>query len=360
VWNDVVGQERAVSTLERAAEHPSHAYLLVGSRGSGVEDAARAFAARLIGAGDERSQKLVGRALHPDVVEFEPGGATYKVDDIRDVLLPEAHRAPVEGSRKVLIVFEAEKLCAPPAIAANALLKTLEEPPASTVVVLVTASADELLPTIRSRCQRVDFAPVSDASLCAQLERDGVPAELAALATALSGGQLARARALAGPIRGVRDAFAAVPARIDGTGARALALAEELDAAVDTAAAAVAQQHTAELEGFDAEMERYGYSDRDAQRMRKALAAKHQREARRARIDLLLEGVTAIESVYRDALVAPEPALNADRPPLALPARACGEAIDACREAREAFTINEKGLTRLVALLMALPPAAGA
>lgn len=349
-----------MSTLDRAAKNPSHAYLLVGARGSGVEDAARGFAARLIGSGDERSQGLVRRGLHPDVVEFEPGGATYKVDDVRDLLLPEAYRAPIEGARKVLIVFEADKLCAPPAIAANALLKTLEEPPATTVVVLVTASADELLPTIRSRCQRVDFTPMTDDSLRAQLEHDGVAPEEAALATALSGGQLARARALAGPIRGVRDAFAAVPARIDGTGARALALAEELDAAVDAAAAAVARQHATEIEEFDAEMERHGYSDRDAQRMRKALAAKHQREARRTRIDLLLEGVTAIESVYRDVLVAPEPALNTDRPPVVLPARACGEAIDACRAAREAFVVNEKGLTRLVALLMALPPSAGA
>ena len=68
------------------------------------------------------------------------------------------------------------------------------------------------------------------------------------------------------------------------------------------------------LAEFDAEMERYGYSDRDAQRMRRRLDERHKREARRTRIDLLLEGVTAIESVYRDVLAAPAPALNTDRP----------------------------------------------
>jgi len=353
---EVVGQERAVATLERAAERPAHAYLLVGPRGSGVEEAARGFAARLIGAADERAESLVQRGLHADVIEFEPGGPTYKVDDVRERMLPAAHRAPVEGARKVLLIFEAEKLCLPPAIAANALLKTLEEPPPSTVVILVTANADELIATIRSRCQRVDFEPVDDAALRAALERAGVAPEAAALAATLSGGQLARARALAGPLAALRATFAGVPAQINGTGARAIALAEELDAAVAAAAAAVAQRHTAELESFDAEMERYGYSDRDAQRMRRALAARHQREARRTRIDLLLEGVTAIESVYRDALATPAPALNTDRVPLVVSARACGQAFDTCRGAREAFVINEKGLIRLISLLMALPP----
>ena len=72
------------------AERPSHAYLLVGPRGSGVEDAARDFAALLIGVGDdERSLRLVQRGVHPDVVEFAPGGASYRVkEDVRDTILP--------------------------------------------------------------------------------------------------------------------------------------------------------------------------------------------------------------------------------------------------------------------------------
>ena len=154
MWTDVVGQERAITALERAAERPAHAYLLVGPRGSGVEQAARGFAARLIDADDQRSQRLVERGMHPDVVEFEPGGPTYKVEEVRERMRPEAHRSPVEGERKILLLFEAEKLCVPPAVAANALLKTLEEPPERTVVVLVSSSADDLHPTIRSRCRK--------------------------------------------------------------------------------------------------------------------------------------------------------------------------------------------------------------
>src|SRR4051794_11782348 len=236
MFTDVVGQERAVETLERAAERPGHAYLMVGPRGSGIEEAARGFAALLIGAGagdDERAHRLARRGVHPDIVEFEPAGASYRVrEDVRERILPEAARAPVESERKVLILFEAERLRGNQNEPANALLKTLEEPPARTIVVLVTSVADDLLPTIRSRCQRIDFVPLADETVQAALEHGGVPSEEAARAAALAGGQLARARAFVGPLRDMRTAFASAPGRIDGYGSTALAVAQELDTAV--------------------------------------------------------------------------------------------------------------------------------
>jgi DNA polymerase-3 subunit delta' len=345
VFADVVGQDRAIDSLQRAAERPAHAYLLVGPRGSGIEDAARAFAALVIGADDERGRRLVSRGVHPDVVEFEPAGASYRVrEDIRERILPEAARAPIEAERKVLILFEAERLRGNQNESANALLKTLEEPPARTIVVLVTSVADDLLPTIRSRCQRIDFAPVPDATVHSALEADGVPAAEAGRVAALAGGQLARARAFVGPLRELRNAFASAPSRLDGRGATALRVAEELDGIVDAAAATVVERQRAELEEFDAEMERLGYADRDAQRLRRRIEERHKREARRARIDLLLEGVTAIECTYRDVLVNGRDARDA------------AAALDACREAREAVLINEKGIVRLTYLLMCLPP----
>ncbi len=355
----VVGQERALGALRQAAARPGHAYLLVGPRGSGIEDAAREFAAMLIGvAGDERGLRLVMRSVHPDVVEFEPGAASYRVkDDVRERILPEAARAPIEGERKVIVLFEAERLRGNQNESANAMLKTLEEPPDRTVVILVTGAPDDLLPTIRSRCQRIDFDPIADDDVRLVLEREGVdPAEAATLAS-LAGGQLARARALAGRLSPLRRAFAAAPARVDGHGATAFSIAQQLDAAVEEAAAAVERQHTDELEAFGAEMERLGYAERDAQRMRRRIDERHKRETRRTRIDLLLEGVTAIESVYRDVLASPAPALNSDRPALRLAPRAAAAALDACHRTREAFLINEKGLLRLIALLMELPPA---
>jgi DNA polymerase-3 subunit delta' len=359
VETEVVGQERALDALRRAAVRPGHAYLLVGPRGSGVELAAREFAAMLIGAeDDERSRSLVLRSVHPDVVEYEPSAASYRVkEDVRERVLPEAARAPIEGERKVLILFEAERLRGNQNEPANAMLKTLEEPPARTIMILVTAAPDDLLPTIRSRCQRIDFDPIADAVVRDALERDGIRADDAATLAALSGGQVGRARALAGRLGPLRAAFASAPARVDGYGASAFAIAQELDAAVEAAASEVESQHKDELEAFAAEMERLGYDDQEAQRMRARIEGRHKRETRRTRIDLLIEGVTAIESVYRDALAAPAAPLNLDRPALSVAPRAAAEALVACREARDAFLINEKGLVRLVALLMALPPA---
>jgi hypothetical protein len=147
-----------------------------------------------------------------------------------------------------------------------------------------------------------------------------------------------------------------VPARIDGYGATALALAQEVDGAVEAAASTVADRQRAELEEFDAEMERLGYADRDAQRLRRRIEERHRRETRRTRIDLLLEGVTAIESVYRDVLASHAPTLNRDRTVLYIEPRAAVAALDACRDAREAFPINEKGIVRLTYLLLSLPP----
>jgi hypothetical protein len=155
----------------------------------------------------------------------------------------------------------------------------------------------------------------------------------------------------------MRAMFAYAPSQVDGTGAKAFALAEGLGAAVDQAADAVTSRHEAELKEFDAELERLGYSDRDARMLRGRIEKRQQREARRTRIDLLLEGVTVIETVYRDALADAAPALNQDRPRLKVSPRAAANALDACREAREAFLINEKGLVRLTHLLLSLPPA---
>src|SRR5471032_1565369 len=151
MWTGLVGQEHAIEALEHAAARPGHAYLLVGPAGSGVEVAARSFASELVAPdGDERIRGLVLRGLHPDVVEFEPGGFSYLVDkDVRERILPEASRAPIEADRKVLVLFEAERLRGNQNESGNAMLKTLEEPPPRTVVLLVTGAPDDLLPTIR-------------------------------------------------------------------------------------------------------------------------------------------------------------------------------------------------------------------
>jgi DNA polymerase-3 subunit delta' len=331
-----------------------HAYLLVGPAGSGIDDAARYLAIGLVGAADDpRVEQLVFRRMHPDVVEVEPEGTFFLARQADDVI-DEAMRSPVEGERKVIILREIERMNE---TSANRLLKTFEEPPGRTVFVLTTSMPDEVLPTIRSRCQRVDFEPVATEQLEAVLREEGIDGDNAHLAAALSGGQLARARALAGPMARVRRAFAVVPAAVDGTGANAQRIAAELDAEITAAIEHVTAQHAEELAAFEADMERQGYQPREAQRLRRRIEERQKREAVRARRDLLLEGVTAIETTYRDALAGPDHALNTDLRPLPISARAAADAIDACREAREAFLVNEKGQVRLQYLLMSLPPA---
>ena len=88
------------------------------------------------------------------MIEIDPADNQIRVEHAQEII-DEAYSSPIEGARKAIIVFEAERLNE---AAANKLLKTLEEPPASALLVLVTAGADQLLPTILSRCQRVDFA----------------------------------------------------------------------------------------------------------------------------------------------------------------------------------------------------------
>ena len=87
-WAHVPGQDHAVAQLQaRAATRPVHAYLLVGPRGSGVEEAARCFAASLItGDDDERSWDLVLRGVHPDVVEIDPPATQIRIEDAQAVV----------------------------------------------------------------------------------------------------------------------------------------------------------------------------------------------------------------------------------------------------------------------------------
>jgi DNA polymerase-3 subunit delta' len=353
MWEQVVGQDRAVAMLQRAATRPVHAYLLVGPRGSGIETAARCFAALLIGAdGDDR----VLRGRHPDVVEFRPVATMYSVErDVRAAILPAVHASPVETERKCVVLLEADRLNPE---SGNALLKSIEEPPPRTTIILVAESAAEVLETIRSRCQWIDFGALGTDVLLAELERRGVDATESELVARLAGGRLDRAVALSGPLRDLRAAFADVPSRVDGTGATALALSEGLGEVIKDTLTGLEGAQQEELDELEEEIERREYAPRTAQAMRKRVTDRQKREARRARIDALLEGITAIESVYRDALAGDVPAVNADRPALAVDPVAAVRALDACREARASFEFNPNEVLLLERLVLHLPAVA--
>ena len=364
VWDRIVGQDRVVQQLRRAAERPVHAYLFVGARGSGVDDAARCFATALVaGESDARATDLVRRGMHPDVVEFEPEGGNYRVkEDVRQRIIPEASRSPIESDRKVLVLYDADRLRGNQGESANALLKTIEEPPARTVILLVTSLPDELPITVRSRCQRVDLAPLSEAVVRANLEASGVNSTDAELAARLAGGQPARARALVagGVDRAIRDAFVAAALALDGRAGAALRHADALTEAVKAAVAGVEAGQREEAEALADEVARAGYPDRAAAALTTRLADRQKREHRAARRQALREGIAAIESLYRDVLAgADAPQRNLDRSPVALAAPDAARGLDACREAREALERNPNEALLLERLLLALPAATG-
>jgi len=113
--------------------------------------------------------RRIARGVHADVLVIEPGDTgSIKVDQVRAAIERTAYR-PFEGRRRVVIVDDADAMEAPPQ---NALLKTLEEPPAASTFVLVTSRPDLLLPTVRSRCQRIRFGPISPGEMASVLMRD--------------------------------------------------------------------------------------------------------------------------------------------------------------------------------------------
>jgi DNA polymerase III delta' subunit len=162
----ISGQDAAIAQLVRAIEKDRvpHAYLFSGPRGAPLYDSAQALAMALtcsVRRGDPCGEcdgcaKIVA-GIHPDVVTLVREGAAQivPIESVRTQVIARLGLPPHEGPVRVFIVEEATSL-APPA--ANALLKTLEEPPSRTLFVLCTTAPEQLLPTIRSRCQRIRFA----------------------------------------------------------------------------------------------------------------------------------------------------------------------------------------------------------
>lgn len=162
-----MGHERPIELLQRAiAQHKVvHSYLFLGNEGIGKSLVALQFAKALNCLGGEdradgcdrcSSCKKVDHLLHPDVSLIEPEGQTLKVEQVREMMKALAFR-PYEGRRRVLILAAADRMA--PHMS-NTLLKTLEEPPLHTVIILLANNARWILPTILSRCQSIRFNPL--------------------------------------------------------------------------------------------------------------------------------------------------------------------------------------------------------
>jgi DNA polymerase-3 subunit delta' len=260
VFGDLPGQDAVVSQLERAAagaaamlagERPepgamTHAWLFAGPPGSGRSVAARAFATALLcpsgGCGQCPSCHQVFAGTHADLMLVRPEGLSYGVKQTRDLVLRAAGKPT--GGRWQVVLFEDADRCTEQA--ANALLKAIEEPAPRTVWLLCAPSAQDMVPTIRSRCRVVNLVvPSSDAVAQVLVERDGIDPAQALAAARAAQGHIGRARRLAtdpaaakrraevlrvpGSVTSLGPALAAAAALVRTAEEEAKAVTEELD-----------------------------------------------------------------------------------------------------------------------------------
>jgi len=187
-WTRFSQQPRASELLYYSLrnERLAHAYLLAGPKGAGKKQMALHLAKSLFC--QEREADACGACLtcrriesgnHPDVQFITPDGASIKIDQIRALQKEMAMRA-VESQHKVYIIEHVDKMTTQ---AANSLLKFLEEPPAGVLALLLTEHSHAMLPTILSRCQIVQFSPLSADSIAQELRAEGVLAGMAQVAS---------------------------------------------------------------------------------------------------------------------------------------------------------------------------------
>jgi DNA polymerase-3 subunit delta' len=325
---------------------PSHAYLFRGPQGAGKRAAARAFAAEILASAaddpeDARRRALLDPSPHPDLVWLAPRGAQHLVEEVRERVIRAAAYRPFEGGKRVFVVEAAEALRDE---SQNALLKTLEEPPEYAHLILLTSEPEALLETIASRCQPVDFAPLSAEVLEAELLVDGPetsnmrtdsahrPEEIAAAAR-LAAGDLERARLLLGARgREVRE---------DVERCISAALAGEVASApwqrlLDRAKAAGEDAEAATREVLEEE------AKSGLKRTARDIADESKRAGRRQRTEILDLGLELCAAWLRDlaaiAAGAEEVAFNRDRLDQL---RSQANGLDCARARRGAETVQE-------------------
>ena len=299
LWGLIYGQTEAVDFLKKAVESPVHAYLFVGPEGAGREEIARAFSGSIFAKYEEdqnleRCKDLAWRGIHPDISIIEPEGRGLRVSDARKIII-ESSRSPIESKKKILIVNRFDT-AEPEAVAS--LLKTIEEPPLSTIFILLAESVPDSHVTISSRCVRVDVPAMTVEGLSDLLKSEGVEIEDAIRLAEASAGNLGRARLLQEDLSFTirQEAWRTLPDRLDGTGAAVSIVVEELQKMIDDAQSPLIERHNKELENLVQQEEVFGTRGSG----RQEVIERHKREIRRLRDDELRFGLATLTRRYRD------------------------------------------------------------
>ncbi len=348
VFDDLVGQERVAAFLKRAVSDGtvSHAYLFVGPPGTGKKSTARALACALMcddgGCGACRECRQVRAGSHPDVRYFEPEGSEYVVRQVREEMVHWANQSPVQGKAQVFVLGSADALNDS---AANAFLKTLEEPPEHMYFVLTANVFAEVIPTIVSRCQVVRFDPVTPSAAVGLLaERTGVGREDAMAALAASAGVVPRAlEFLRSPARReVRERLLGVLRDLPVMdGQDVLVAARELLVQAKTPLEDVKERHDAELR------ERIEFLGKTAGSMAQ-VKERQKRELSAREREAVGEVLSVTETWLRDALASSEGAVgsvaNSDVADDVAEAGSCAGAA-ACMQALAAVATARKRIS---------------
>lgn len=344
VFAGLAGQDDAVALMRASLAAPVHAYLLVGPPGSGLPEAGLAFAAALLcevgtGCGTCQHCRAAIAGLHPDLVFYERRGASLSVGQAQEAV-QRSLRSPRSARRQVLVLTELHLV----EDASAVLLKAVEEPPATTVFVLLAEDVTPDLQTVASRCARIPLRTLDVGTVARVLESEGADPERAADAALASGARLDRARLLvADPGVAARHArWREVPPRLDGTGAAVAELAAELLASIAEPVEVLRAAQDEELRVLAAQ----AAERREPVRGRAEIDARHRREQRRMRTDELRTGLATLAAVYRDRLRDP-----------AVPARrvaAAVGAVSAIDAASDALARNPNEQLLLEALLLRL------
>jgi DNA polymerase III subunit delta' len=371
VFDELVGQEHAIAQIRDAAEPGSsamtHAWLIVGPAGSGRSTLARAFAETLVTGGTQQPEIIaqVHAGSHPDVSILATDRVTITIDEVRE-LVSRSYFSPSISRYRVIIIEDADRMTER---TSNVLLKALEEPPPQTVWVLCAPSANDVLPTIRSRCRVITLTTPSPEQVAELIrERAGVDYDRALIAATEAQSHIGMAMRLAtdDDVWGRRDETVNIALRVSSVSQAVNAAAKLVQVATDDQKALLEKldhdEREAQLRSMGLEP---GATIPPTYRASvKALEENQKRRQTRALRDGVDRILTDMTSVLRDVLMiqlGAGTALVNERFRQAIEEKAAGHSIhdtlwriDEVSEARARIEQNVPPALALEALLIAM------